>query len=97
MPGLDMAKKLVPDEEFTDDIEFDIYASMEGLKRAFDLVKGKLTRQKFINTLAAAGVPAGIGPATAFNGKTRFGGTAAYGLKMDCSAQIQRTLKLYAK
>ena len=97
LPGMDRAKQLVPDETFADDIEFQIYASMQGLKSALDMVKGKLTREKFISTLFASGVPAGIGPATAFNGKTRFGGTAAYALKMDCSAQIQRTLKLYKK
>jgi hypothetical protein len=98
-PSLNTAAQGAPGETFKDDIEYSIYGAMESLKQAFDLVKGPLSRESFISALAAAGTPGGIlNPAT-YNGGSRFGGTAAFGMKAVCAPNNNHyeTTKVYKK
>lgn len=95
--GLDQAAKRAPGVSFQDDIEYQIYGAMQGLEKAFNLVQGKLTREKFIAALRDGAIPEGIAPGATFKGGARFGGTAAYALKADCSVRQYKTVKRYDK
>lgn len=96
-PGLDTAAQRAPGVSFTDDIEYGIYGAMQQLEQSFNAVKGKLTREKFIAANRQGGVKGGILNPAIFRGSV-FGGTAAFGLKVDCNDQGRtKTLKTYAK
>ncbi len=70
---------------------------MAGLEKAFNLVQGKLTREKFIAALAKAEIPDGIAPGSVYKGGSRFGGKSAFALKADCSVRQYKTVKQYDK
>ena len=99
--GIDQApqRAKVAQGFFKDDIEYLIYASMAQLEFAFNLVKGKLTREKFIATLRGAQIPDLISPGADYRGGARFGGKAAFALKASCggtpATNISKTLKEY--
>ena len=84
---------------FTDDIEGGIWGAMQGLEAAFNLVKGPLSRESFIQALAASSIPAGVSPGASFNGQTRFGGTAALLNQITCNGGtgVVKTIATYAK
>ena len=93
--GIDQAAQRAPGVNFKDDIEFSIYAAMQGLERAFNQVQGNLSRETFTATLAKSQIPGGIAPPAIYNGGSRFGGTTAYLLKSDCSDKKYNTVKEY--
>jgi hypothetical protein len=99
--GLDQAAKRAPGVQFKDDIEYGIYAAMAGLEYAFNLVQGKMTREKFIAALRNAAIPDLISPGADFRGGARFGGKAAFGLKSSCGGTPETnryvTTDLYTK
>jgi branched-chain amino acid transport system substrate-binding protein len=85
---------------FTDDIEGGIWGAMQGLEAAFNLVKGPLSRESFIQALAASRIPDGVAPGAVFNGQTRFGGTAALLNKITCASPDKgrvQTIATYKK
>lgn len=84
---------------FTDDIEGGIWGAMQGLEAAFNLVKGPLSRESFIQAVAAGSIPAGVSPGASFNGQTRFGGTAALLNQVTCNGGtgVVKTIATYAK
>jgi hypothetical protein len=98
-PSLNTAAQKAPGVTFKDDIEYSIYAGMESLKQAFDLVKGPLSREAFIDALAKSGTPGGILNPAIYNGGSRFGGTAAFAMKAVCSPNNNHyeTTKVYKK
>ncbi len=82
---------------FKDDIEYLIYASMAGLEAAFNLVPGKLTREKFTAALRNNQIPDLVSPGADFRGGARFGGKAVFALKAKCETNnnVSTTLKEY--
>jgi hypothetical protein len=99
-PDKNMAQSKAPGAPpFTDDIEAGIWGGMQQLEQAFNSVKGPLSRESFIAAVAAGGSPGGVLPPAQFNGKTRFGGTAAYANKITCrgTSGVIQTVKLYSK
>ena len=93
--GLDQAKSRAPGVSFQDDIEYQIYGAMQGLEKAFNMVQGNLTREKFIAALSKGSIPAGIAPGAVYNGGSRFGGTSAFLLKSNCGGGQYQTVKEY--
>jgi hypothetical protein len=70
--------------KFKDDIEFGIYAAMQGLEKFLNAVPGEgFTREGLIAAVNGKAFEGGILPPVDFT-KGRFGGTGAYALKMVC-------------
>jgi hypothetical protein len=95
-----LARKSAPDTPaFKDDIESGIWGGMQGLEQAFNLVKGPLSRESFIEALAKAGSPGGVLNPAVYNGGSRFGGTGAYVNKITCSGTsgVIKTIANYKK
>jgi branched-chain amino acid transport system substrate-binding protein len=96
-PGTDTAQQRAGRTDFRDDIEYSIYAAMQGIHQALDQVPGTLTREKFIATLRPGGIKGGIMPPSVFRGQV-FGGTAAFAVQADCGNDGRmKTLKSYSK
>ena len=94
-PGLDKAAELAPGVSFKDDVEFSVYGSMQILDQMLKTVPGpSFNRESFIDALNGRAFPGGIFPKVDF-GQSRFGGTQAYALRMDCGEGQHVTAGLY--
>ncbi len=83
--------------QFQDDIEFQIYGAMQGLEKAFNLVQGKLTREKLHRRAGEGRDPGRHRPRRRVKGGSRFGGTSAFALKANCATRQYETVKQYLK
>lgn len=83
-PGLDKAAELAPGVSFKDDVEFSTYGSMQVLNQMLNAVPGpSFTREAFTGAASGRIFPGRIFPKLDFS-RSRFGGTQAYALRMDC-------------
>ncbi len=91
-PGYDKRAQVAPGQDFADDIQMNIYGLQQLLDQAFQLVKGPLTREAFIEAIGKGSLAGGVYTPAAFNGKTHFGGTKAYTLKSNCNSRQYETV-----
>lgn len=70
-----------------DDAEVRTWAAMQMLEQALLLPEEPLSRETFTAALAGNGTRGGVLPATSYAGRTRFGGTAAYGNRISCGRE----------
>ncbi len=89
-PGFDRAGQVAPGAKLPDDIAMSLYGLQQLLDQAFQLVQGPLTRESFIAALGKGSLKGGVYNPANFNGKTRFGGTAAFTLKSKCEGNRSR-------
>ena len=94
-PGLDLAGSKAPGVAFTDDVELSSYGSMQLLDQMLQEVPGpSFTRESFLDAVSGGSFPGGVYPRASFT-SSRFGGTQAYALRMDCTKRQHVTTGLY--
>jgi hypothetical protein len=91
-PGYDRRGQVAPGQSFADDIQMNIYGLQQLLDQAFQLVKGPLTREAFMEALGKGSLKGGVYTPAAFNGQTHFGGTKAYTLRSNCNTRQYETV-----
>ena len=96
-PSQNQRAKYGAPDDLTDDIELGIYGAMEQLKKAFDNVKGNLTRESFIAANQNVTLGAGVLRPVVLTGTNRFGGTGAYANAAICPQGISNTIGVYSK
>lgn len=86
VPDLRTAQRMATGApQLEDDAEVTAWASMQLLEQALLLPRQSLTRETFLDALARGGTSGGLLPPTSYDGRTRFGGTAAYGNRISCA------------
>ena len=96
--GLDKASERAAGRSFASDVEYQVYAAMQTLEAALNLVEAPLTRERLLDRLRSGSLPDGIAPGAAYK-RTPFGGKAAYAIKARCGGNSERnqfqTIKRY--
>lgn len=94
-PGLDLAPSKAPGVTFQDDIELSTYGSMQLLDQMLQNLPGpSFTRESFLDAVSGSSFAGGVYPQASF-ATSRFGGTRAYALRMDCTKRQHVTRGLH--
>jgi hypothetical protein len=94
-PGLDEASGKAPGVTFADDAELSSYGSMQLLDQMLQAVPGpSFTREAFLDAVAGSSFAGGVHRPVSF-ASSRFGGTQAYALRMDCARRQHVTTGVY--
>jgi hypothetical protein len=83
-PDPQRAQALAQAAPALEEAEVEGWAAMQMLHQALNLVDGPLGRASLIRALAGSGTSGGVLHPTAYDGRTRFGGTAAYANRITC-------------